>query len=723
MGGLNEAEKKNLINDKICNIYINYSKISNSKKDFINKIEQSLSENERTYLENNAIKKYYNDEIDKFWKKILIDKNKESEMNEKYEKIYKDLLSQHKKEIMKISNSSEQDRKREEKNKLKLQKTVKELQDKIKLIEQKSEEEKTKMENIEKKLEEKLKKKILEERDEKKKTELNEKLKKGKEAKSSYEKEVKIIKSIRYKEIESEFKKNEKDFCKEEISKFDQEKITTFIKKFLKIEKIPKFIVNYLIQLISINKDVVKNIKHLNIILVGPSGVGKSTLIKSILDVDIKTGFGATQTQKIEYFESDKIPFIRLIDSRGIEKDITSGVTITCQKIKDFIKTQIDNRDYDKFIHVIWYCWSGTRLENSEVSLLKELSEQYSLETLPVIIVYTNSVFEEEIEKAKKYVKEELKLNNEFIDVLALEKKAEGKIFKPRNLDCLREKSIELAKSAIKSSVYEVLIKEIKERIQLTIKSLTTELKENINKEAKNYIEKMNENFKIEELYEKTKNIITNVLYKYFILTKDGENMELDKNPVLKCGDVEFSFTKESLLHLDDFTIDYFKEILNSYQNNLEKFLSKYSKELANEITIFKVDFNSRNDNLINDYYSNIQLDVILKDELKEKFSKIAEIAALKNSFISIIEPLIEKIGEYFIELYKQGMGQEKFINFARNSIKVSFDEIEEKIKEFNEKLKEREKHEVENDIAPPPNIQSLTPFEKDVSSLFDDKE
>ena len=722
MGGLSEAEKKNLINDKICNIYINYSKIVISKDDFIYAIEQSLSENERTYLENNAIKKYYNNEINKFWEKIEIDKIKELEMNEKYEKIYKDLLLQHKKEIMKISNFSEEDIKREEDNKLILQKTVEELQDKIKLIEQKSEEEKKKMENLGKELEEKLIKKILEERDEEKKRELHKKLQKGKEAKSLYEKEVEKIKSIRYKEIESEFKKNEKDFCKEEISKFDKEKITTFIKKFLKIEKIPKFIVNYLIQLISLNKDVVKNIKHLNIILVGPSGVGKSTLIKSILDVDVKTGFGATQTQKIEYFESDKIPFIRLIDSRGIEKDITSGVTITCQKIKDFIKTQIDTKDYDKFIHVIWYCWSGTRLENSEISLLKELSEQYSLETLPVIIVYTNSIFEEEIEKAKKYVKEELKLDNEFIDVLALEKKAKDKIFEPKNLDYLREKSIELAKSAIKSSVYDGLIEEIKERIQLTIKSLTTELKENINKEAKNYIEKMNENFKIEELYEKTKNIITNVLYKYFILTKDGENMELDKNPVLKCGDVEFSFTKESLLHLDDFTIDYFKEILNSYQNNLEKFLSKYSKELANEITIFKVDFNSRNDNLINDYYSNIQLDVILKDELKEKFSKIAEIAALKNSFISIIEPLIEKIGEYFIELYKQGMGQEKFINFARNSIKVSFDEIEEKIKEFNEKLKEREKNEFENDIAPPPNIQSLTPLEKDVSSLFDEE-
>ena len=709
MGGLNEAQKKNLIKEKIRDIYNNYSKIVISKDDFIYAIEQSLSENEKTYLENNAIKNYYNNEINKFWEKIEIEKIKE--INIKYLEIFKELLLQHKKEIMKIPNYSKQDIKREEENKLILQKTVEELQDKIKLIEQKSEEEKKKMENLGKELEEKLIKKILEERDEEKKRELHKKLQKGKEAKSLYEKEVEKIKTIRYKEIESEFKKNEKDFCKEEISKFDQEKITTFIKKFLKTEKIPKFIVNYLIQLISLNKDVVKIIEHLNIILVGPSGVGKSTLIKSILDVDIKTGFGATQTQKIEYFESDKIPFIRLIDSRGIEKDITSGVNTTCKKIKDFIKTQIDTKDYDKFIHVIWYCWTGTRLEKSEVNLLKELSKQYSLETLPVIIVYTNAVFEEEIEKAKKYVKEELKLDNEFIDVLALEKKAEDKIFEPKNLDYLREKSIELAKSAIKSSVYDGLIEEIKERIQFTIKGFTTELKENINKEAKNYIEKMNENFKIEELYEKTKNIITNVLYKYFILTKDGENMELDQNPVLRCGDVEFSFTKESLLHLDDFTTDYFKEILNSYQNNLEKFLSKYSKELANDITIFKVDFNSRNDNLINDYYSNIQLDVILKDELKEKFSKIAEIAALKNSFISIIEPLIEKIGEYFIELYKQGLGQEKFINFARNSIKVSFDEIEKKIKKFNEKLKESEKN-----IEPAPNSLS-----RDVLSLYDE--
>ena len=41
-------------------------------------------------------------------------------------------------------------------------------------------------------------------------------------------------------------------------------------------------------------------------------------------------------------------------------------------------------------------------------------------------------------------------------------------------------------------------------------------------------------------------------------------------------------------------------------------------------------------------------MEKILQNELKEKLIKTAELAALKNSFIFIIEPLIEKIGEYF---------------------------------------------------------------------------
>ena len=58
-------------------------------------------------------------------------------------------------------------------------------------------------------------------------------------------------------------------------------------------------------------------------------------------------------------------------------------------------------------------------------------------------------------------------------------------------------------------------------------------------------------------------------------------------------------------------------------------------------------------------------MDLILRNELKEKLNKKAELAALKNSFQFIVELLIEKIDVYFTELYKQGMNQKKFIEYA----------------------------------------------------------
>ena len=467
----------------------------------------------------------------------------------------------------------------------------------------------------------------------------------------------------------------------------------------MKNEKIPKFIVNYLIQQINLKKEMIKNVEHLNIILVGPSGVGKSTLINSILGLNIKTGFGRPQTKEIEFYYSKNIPFLRLVDSRGIEKNIDAGITTTTNKIKDFIKKQIEDKNFDKFIHIIWYCWTGTRLEESEVNLLKELSQQYSLETLPVIIVYTNAVFKEEVENAKKYIKEDLKLENEFIDVLAKEKKINTndnneEIIEAKNLDKLREKSVELAKSAVKSSIFEVMIEEISAKIQENINILISELKKKIDIEIKKYIEKMDENTKIVDLYKEMKNVILHVLYKYFLLTPNND-INFEETPEIKCEDIEFSFSQQSLDILDDFIIEYFKEVLCIYQNNLENFLTKYSKKLANDISIYQIQFNTKNNSLLDNIFNNIDLELILRNELKEKLNKKAELAALKNSFQFIVEPLIEKIGEYFTELYKQGMNQKKFIEYATDIIKVSFDEIENKIKEYNEGLKEKKEKKI----------------------------
>ena len=743
MGGLSISEKKNLINEKISNIYTNFAQILFTKEEFLDAIEQSFEENQKQYLKENTIKEYYNSQASKFWNKIENDRANElllqEEAKKQYKNMYEKLLLDHKQEIMKIQKSKELDKKKEEENKQKLEQMVNEFKDKINDIERKAEEERKKMENFKKIIEEKfqiniekIEKKIQEEKDEEKREELNKQIMKLKEKENkknilskSYNEQVEDLKSNKFKEFEEEFKNNEREFCKEDISKYDQNKITTFIKDFLKSEKIAKFIVNYLIKLVELNKKTIKKIEHLNILLVGPSGVGKSTLINSVLGIESKTGFGCPQTQNIENFVSDNVPFLRLTDTRGIEKNTSAGVTRIFLELKKYIKSQIETKDFDKFIHVIWYCWTGTRLEETEVKLLQDLSKQYTLETLPVIVVYTNAVFKDEIEKAKNYVKEELKLDNEFIDVLALEKKIDDKVIKAKNLDILREKSIILAKSAVKSSIFEGLIADISDKIKLIINNMTTELKLKIKNEANSYIENMDEKSNIMDLKEKTKTIILNVLYKYFVMTPD-DDIKFDKQVKIECGDVKFSFSENSLELLDSFILDYFGEILKVYEKNLIKFLSKYSNDLAKDIGLFTVQFNIKNENILTDFSTNIEMDKILQNELKEKLLKTAELAALKNSFIFIIEPLIEKIGEYFIEIYRQGMKQKKFIDYTRDSVKVSFDEIEDKIKEYNEFIKEKEEEEKEknNDDAAPlknENDAQSSDLTKDVNDMFDD--
>ena len=72
-----------------------------------------------------------------------------------------------------------------------------------------------------------------------------------------------------------------------------------------------------------------QEVNHLNILLLGPSGVGKSTLINSILKLDEKKEAKAKitkpTTKEFNVYESEKISNIRLIDSRGIEKGAVAG--------------------------------------------------------------------------------------------------------------------------------------------------------------------------------------------------------------------------------------------------------------------------------------------------------------------------------------------------------------------------------------------------------------
>jgi len=717
MGASSDTNK---IDETFSNIYKKFPNKFNTKEEFELKIEQYLSKYLPTYLENINNQKYYNNKVNEFWKKIEDDRIKIKKLEEEDRRrrnIIEKLLFSHKNEIERINEENKTEKQKQEQNKQILEETINLLKEEIKKLKNESENERQKFEDFKENIKSKIQNSIRE-------TLGEEEITKKRRAYNLYNVKFEKIKNEKFKEFENDFIKNEKEFCKEEITKFDQKKIKSFINNFLINEKIPKFIINYLIELIDLNKTETK-VEHLNILLVGPSGVGKSTLISSILDVEVKAGFGCPQTKDIESFESKNIPFLRLIDSRGIEKN-DHGVKETFDNIKNFIQKQIENKDSDKYIHIIWYCWTGTRLEGSELDLLKKLREQYKLDTLPIIIVYTNSVFPDDVEKARQYVKDVIKLDNEFIDVLAKEKKIDDeKIIKAKNLDILIEKSIGLAKSAVNSALIEGLIGEVKEKIKGRIDSLTFEIKNKINIQVKNFIEKIDKEAEIMDFKDKIKNIILNVIYRYFILESQDENIIIsDKEVKIKYGKLEFTFSEQSLIYLDNFILDYFNETLTIYKKNLDYYINKYSQELSNEIYRFTEEFKNLYNVSFTTKNTKIELNIMFKKEIQEKLEKTSRLAALKNSFIFIIEPLINKIGEYFLEIYKQAFDKKKIIDTSRKSVKVNFEEIEKKIKEYNESLKEKEKKDKEKNLsdAAPPNKNAISQeLSSEVRSMFDD--
>lgn len=149
-----------------------------------------------------------------------------------------------------------------------------------------------------------------------------------------------------------------------------------------------------------------ENLVKGNVLVLGNSGVGKSTLINAVLgERKTKTGYGTVGTTKhLEVFENNEINF-RLIDSVGFEPDFFRRFQ-AIKAVQDWCKKTAKAGNENSKINVIWFCVDGTsrKLFSQSIDSLAKAASVYK--SVPVIAVITKSYSRPDRESNVQMVRE-----------------------------------------------------------------------------------------------------------------------------------------------------------------------------------------------------------------------------------------------------------------------------------------------------------------------------
>lgn len=153
----------------------------------------------------------------------------------------------------------------------------------------------------------------------------------------------------------------------------------------------------------------IKNLKTLNIIVIGKSGVGKSTLINSLFRGNFaETGLGRPVTSEIRKKVKKDYP-LAIYDTPGFE--LSSGQQNKVKdEILDIIQKGFASKDINDHIHCIWYCVNvgGNRtFDETEIRWLKEFTAENKVTQVPIIVVLTQAVPKKKAAEMKKLVEAE----------------------------------------------------------------------------------------------------------------------------------------------------------------------------------------------------------------------------------------------------------------------------------------------------------------------------
>lgn len=183
----------------------------------------------------------------------------------------------------------------------------------------------------------------------------------------------------------------------------------------------------------------IRSLNTLNVVIVGKTGVGKSTLINSVFRENLaETGIGKPVTQHMRKISKKGMP-IQIYDTKGFELGKNAQEEVK-EELRKIVLEGVRSKDVNQAIHCIWYCINAAsnRIEPEENEWIKELARDNQVYQVPIIVVLTQSFSKKHAREMKKVIEDENLAVVSVIPVLAQDYEVdEDYVVKAYGLDTL----------------------------------------------------------------------------------------------------------------------------------------------------------------------------------------------------------------------------------------------------------------------------------------------
>ena len=341
-------------------------------------------------------------------------------------------------------------------------------------------------------------------------------------------------------------------------------------------------------------------------------------------------------------YKSKKVPFISIIDTRGIELNDEYGPKEILNKTLEIIKDQKEKREktdndyYKDYIQCIWYCVSNNGIDPQEIEIIKGLNK--GQEVLPLIVVYTNSKNQELVNKMENEIKNNFP-NIPFIPTLA---KPIENIIGSFGLDALLKKTFQVCRKAVKGDIFNTIKNKISKKIKNIFTERNRKIKNEVNREM---ISNFTNNYKsVKFVSNQFSNYINQLLEIIFVgyleIPSKGKRQ-------LKAKSINYLKNSDSISKPIENYINFYKNNTKEFINPVlnEKAINYLDKQAKKEKYEFKRNMNIENKNNKESFIK------IIETFLNSNFYFISQKYIIYHLITDVRESLSEKVESEFNKL------------------------------------------------------------------------